>query len=292
MTVMPRPAMRFIQAAIVPFVVTITGIFFFGCSGNDSIESLKQKGEEAFLNQKYPQARTYFRKALAKAPSDRDALYFLGMASRRDFIYDSALTFLKRADLLYPGDREIYTQLLEVALAMQDWDIAISAIGGLIKTGDRPESRYAQLAELWGRNNHPANSYFYIKKALEVEPDNQNHYIQAANLAGIVDSVQAALAYNDSAIARFGSLDQFITSRALIYMSMKEYTKAEELYRNIFVKDSSLPYARLNLANCLGAQESKVKKQEALKLYTSILGKIGPEFKIDSLIIDLKTSLK
>lgn len=268
-------------------LLTLSAVF--GCT--ETVGDLKQKGQDAYISQNYSEARRYLGQALAKNPSDRDALFFMGLAAKKELLYDSALLYLKRADIYYPSDREINLQIYEVARSIEAWDEAINALQILIKTGDRPEQHYATLAEMWARNDYPANAYFYIKEALRVDPDNQQLWLQAANLAGIVDSIPLALRYLDSATVRFGEQDHFTSARALYQMNLGNLSEAERLYRRVYTKDTTSAHARLNLAHVLAAYDNNAKKREALALYRSIRGKFGQEFKVDSLIAALDSSL-
>ena len=115
------------------------------CSGEpSSVEELKAAGQKAFLAEDYKTARDFFLQAIIKAPSDKELLFYTGMAYKRDYLYDSAMFYLKRLDILYPNDRETNEQLYEIAMALKDWDYALAALGGLIRTGDNPEWYYGR----------------------------------------------------------------------------------------------------------------------------------------------------
>ena len=264
-----------------------------GCSGEpESIDELKAAGQKAFLAEDYQEARQYFLKAVAKAPSDKELLYYTGMAYKRDYQYDSALFYLKRLDLLYPNDRETNLRLYEIALALEDWDYALAALGGLIRTGDNIEQYYSTYAELWAKNDHPGNAYYYAKKAIEVDPDRREWYVQTANLALTVEGNRSCLRWIDSAITRFGEEDEFFGAKAYLLARLDDYPAAEEIYRSLLSKDTGSVSARINLANVLDAQEDKIKKQEALELYRSVRDKATPDFRIDSLIRELEAEIK
>ena len=79
-----------------------------GCGGGpNSFDEYKAAGMRAFTDNNYGKAREYLKEALKLNQSDKDVLYFLGMAFKREYYYDSALFYLKRADILYPQDREV-----------------------------------------------------------------------------------------------------------------------------------------------------------------------------------------
>ncbi|HUV29776.1 MAG TPA: hypothetical protein VMY05_01605 [Acidobacteriota bacterium] len=270
----------------------VLAVVLGGCSGPDSVEELQAAGQKAFLQQDYATARDYFLRGVAKEPSNKDLLYYAGMSYKRDFLYDSALFYLKRLDILYPNDRETNRQLYEIALALEDWDYARTALTGLVRTGDRIEDHYADYAELWGKDNHPGNAYYYTKLAIEVEPDNPTYYMQAAVLATTVEPGPAAMAWVDTAIARFGESDPFLGTKALILAKQESYREAERIYRDLATRDTTNVLLQVNLAHTLAAQDDVTKKTEALEIYRSTAGIVSRDLKLDSLIEELEQELK
>jgi len=279
------------------FALLVTVLLVLGCSGgNKSVDELKAEGQKAFIDGNYSRARALFLQGLAKAPSDKDLLYYTGLAFKRDFILDSALFYLKRRELLYPNDRETCRELYELSLQLENWEYALSALSCLVATGDQLEDHYADYAELWAKSNNPLNGYFFVKKAIEVNPDQQNLYMQAANLASILDSNQQALHWIDSALIRFGENGILLSTRAMMLARQEKYAEAEKIYRRVYEKDTSVIPAAINLANVLASQSSRRKQKEALRLYSQARAgaseKLRRDFKLDSLITDLQSRLK
>jgi tetratricopeptide (TPR) repeat protein len=258
-----------------------------------TFEELKNAGQKAFVEERYADARKYLAQAVALKSSDRDALYFLGISYQRDYLYDSALVFLKRADLLHPRDRQINLELYKVCLAMQDWRNATRAISVLASTGDNIENYYAQLVELnFKLENYPV-AYLYLRKLHEKEPEVADHYLKLANMAKLLDSNDVAIAMIDSAIARFGQKDELTLNKGMYLSAKREFASAEALFRILVAKDSaSVPY-RINLAHALASQKEAAKKTEALKLYEALVPVVNDTiFKLDSLIGVLKEELR
>lgn len=263
-----------------------------GCGGEKSPEQLRAKGKELFADEKYAEARDNFGKALKSNPSDRELLYLMGMAYRKDQLYDSALSCLRRVDLLYPNDQEINQNLYDVAMALEDWAVARSALKGMIDLGTAPKHPWKIMADLWRRSDHPANTYSCAKQALIDAPEDIDLWIMTANAASLVDSGGAALAYIDTAIGRFGPKEMLIANQATFLTFVKKYDSAETILRGLLAKDTMSMQYRLNLAHVLSSQASSAKKREALVLYRGIAPQVPPEFKVDSLITALESELK
>ena len=264
-----------------------------GCEKKPStVDEFRQQGIEAFLNNDFKTARDLLTQGLKKASSDRDMLYFLGMAYKRDFMYDSAMFYLRRSALLHQNDREVATALYEVARRLRQWQIAQSALGTLIATGDPETEHLAELADLSKELDHPLNQFFYLRKYLALFPDDSMRYIQAANTAMILDSAAIGMALVDSGIARFGESPKWLATRAVLLGGLGKYDEGVKMLRSLLADDTGSVSLKLNLANMLAVQESKSKRREALKLYREIQPDLAESYPIDSIISVTEQSLK
>ncbi|MDH4157131.1 MAG: hypothetical protein OEW00_07640 [candidate division Zixibacteria bacterium] len=274
-------------------LVAFCVVILTGCGKEpQTFEELKAAGRSAFLDDDYARAREYLTRAVALQSSDRSVLFFLGLSYQRDYIFDSALFYLKRVDILYPDDREVNLELYKVCLAMEDWRNAIRSIGVLVKTGDKAEDYYPQLAELNLKLENLPNAYYFSRETLKLFPDNPNYYLQLANVAAELDSLDISLATIDSALTRFGERDELLLNKGLYLVARNRPGDAERIFRDLAAKDTSfIPY-RINLANALSTQKSTVKKAEALELYRQLQPLVGGEqFRIDSMIGVLEKEL-
>lgn len=272
-------------------ITIFAGVALHGC-GKPTPEEYREQGKKYFAQEKYAQARDSFGKALNANPSDRELLYLMGIAYRKDQMYDSALSALRRVDLLHPQDREIKQNLYDVAMALNDWPVARSALKGLMDVHAAPPHPWKIMADLWRRSDHPGNTYAAAKLALLEDPEDAQMWVLAANSAYLVDSAQASLAYIDTAIAKFGATDLLIANRGTYLSFAKKYDSAEVVFRELIAKDSGSAQYQLSLAHALSAQSSRTKQKEALEYYRKVAPKLGPEFQLDSIIKDLEGKLK
>lgn len=257
----------------------------FGCSGEpQSVEQLVNAGEKAIVAGDYAHARDYLSKAVARQPSDQHILYLLGISYRRDFLYDSAYYYLKRADLLHPGDREVNLELHRVAAVLQEWKSAVQAIHVLIETGDSEEMYIADLADLNLRLDNFSVAYHYYRRLSQIQPDNVQIWQHVVNLAAQLDSLEIALRVVDSALERFGRQDGLLISKALCLAASGDYDRSEAIFRSLVAQDTTSVGARINLAHTLSSQNSQAKKREALQLYLQVQSQADKSLKIDSLI--------
>jgi len=264
-----------------------------GCGGSESVEELRAAGQQALADRQYAAARGYFLRALQIDTADKEALMGVAEAYRLDYRLDSAIYYLKRADLMHPKDRQITEQIRVVAIALGDWKNAISAIEEMVRMGDGWEPWYEQLADLWMRNGEPGRAFYYARRAILRGTENPALYLQTSNWAARYDSLGVAIEILDSATARFGPMDEFVVNKALLLSYSGQHRRAEALLRPVVEGDSlPVPTLQLNLANILAAQPEKAKKQEALRIYQEIRDVLVGGYPVDSLIQAVTNELK
>lgn len=276
-------------------LIVMTALVFFvcGCSSDESVESLRKKGKEAFFNEDYAQARLYIGQALDKAPSDRELMSLMGHAHQRDYNLDSALLYFGRLDVLYPNDRETNKQIYELARALEDWQSAIDALKVLIATGDGLAAHAAEMSYLWQQAGSHYNTWYYAREALKRDSMNGNLYLQGATAAGKMDSISTALDMINKAIDLLGPDTVFLASKGTILALGGRNAEAEKIFRPFAEGDTTRLDFRLSLAQVLAGQDSQAKKREALKLYRSLAERM-PQYRvgIDSAINALEEILE
>jgi len=264
-----------------------------GCGREpETFDELKAAGKKAFVAENYMEARKFLGKAVAMQTSDRDVLFFLGTSYERDYLYDSAQIYLKRADILYPGDRETNLSLYKVCRSIGDSKNTVKAIHVLARTGDNIEQYHTELVNLHLQLGEPSQAGYYLTKLLEKEPDQPNWYLMSANVAAQMDSLDIALARIDEGIEKFGEKDEFVLNRGIYLVAKRNFVTAENTFRKLYDKDTSSVPFRLNLANALASQESRSKKQEAYQLYKTLKPLISDDvFALDSMMTVLADEL-
>jgi Flp pilus assembly protein TadD len=276
----------------VTYLLLLIGATLGGC-GADSFEDLKASGQGALEKRQFAEARGYFRQALALDNKDRDLLLLSAQACREDFLYDSAMYFLKRADLMHPGDLEIKGRIKGLAIALGDWQNAIDAIEAMARAGDTSEHYHEELTDLRMRNGQPGRAFWHARRAVASGSENPSLFLQTATWAANYDSLQVAIEILDSAISKFGPQDQFVVNKAMLLAYDGQYRKAEGMLRPIIAQtDPPNPSLVLNLANILAGQPERSKKEEAISLYEEIRPVLAGAYPIDSLIQQVRRDLE
>lgn len=265
------------------FVLTVT--MMISCAGEpETFEELVKAGGRSFVDGDYFKARGYLSGALKQKPSDRQVLYLLGLTYSRELMYDSAAFYLGRADILYPGDREINTALYEATINCEDFKAARNALRTLIATGDPIDNHLETLAKLSLEIEDISFAHHYYLQLLEREPDNPNRYVQVGNTAADLGSLSVAIEIVDSAIEKFGPNESFLANKGTYLAAQRKYSEAEPIFRSLLADDTAVVAYQLNLASVLAAQDKRAKRQEALKLFREVRATLGAHRLVDSTI--------
>ena len=265
------------------FVLTVT--MMISCAGEpETFDELVKAGERSFVDGDYFKARGYLSGALKQKPSDRQVLYLLGLTYSRELMYDSAAFYLGRADILYPGDREINTALYEATINCEDFKAARNALRTLIATGDPIDNHLETLAKLSLEIEDISFAHHYYLQLLEREPDNPNRYVQVGNTAADLGSLSVAIEIVDSAIEKFGPNESFLANKGTYLAAQRKYSEAEQIFRSLLADDTAAVAYQLNLASVLAEQDKRAKRQEALKLFREVRATLGANRLVDSTI--------
>ncbi|MCK4461104.1 MAG: hypothetical protein KAW46_04835 [candidate division Zixibacteria bacterium] len=273
------------------FVLTMA--MMISCAGEpETFEELAKAGERSFIGGDYFKARGYLSGALELKPSDRQALYLLGLTYSRELMYDSAAFYLGRADILYPNDHEINIALYEAALNGGDFKAAREALRVLVVTGDPMGNHLEALAELSIQIEDISFAHYYYRQLLEREPDNPDRYVQVGNTAADLGSLSVAIEIVDSAIEKFGPNESFLANKGTYLAAQRKYPQAEQIFRSLLADDTTSAAHQLNLASVLAAQDTRAKRQEALKLFREVRATLGAHRLVDSTIQVLEAEFR
>ena len=275
-------------------ILFILGLIAFGCSSqNKDPEYYLKSGQESFLAGKYRDATNIFLDGLKLSPSNHELLYYTGLSYQKEYMYDSALFYLKKVDLLFPREKEINLAIYQVAPKVEDWENSIKAIKVLIKSGDNEEKYWKDLVQFYGYREMYVNSMHYLRKVIANEPENIEPYLQMCNFSAFAESLEVAQAYNDTAVDKFGYLNELKSNQGTILAFKGEFKKAEKIFRELFNLDTTNIYFKTNLASSLSEQNILSKKEEALKLFEEVkLQSSANSTQLDSIINNLKEEIQ
>ena len=256
-----------------------------------TLDELRQAGKEAYAGNQFLEARTYLDKALHIKASDKESLYFLGQTYQKLNQHESAVYFLKRADILHPNDREINLALYTSTIIIQDYGNAVKAINVLIATGDNPDMYAPELADYNLRDGNIIMSFYYLKKMYDEGTDAQSIYQSLGNVAVQIDSVDFAIKIMKEAIDKFGPLEKFRKDLAIYISITGDFKQAEKILTELLANNPTSQDLRYTLARTKAMYNIKEKNQESLQIYQKLRVENADYPELDSLIIDLVQKL-
>ncbi len=269
-------------------ILLILCLLCISCSQEpQSLDDLRSAGKKAFIKADYAAAQKYFGQALLIKSSDKEVLYFLGQTFQKQMQNDSALFYLKRADILHTNDRELNLAIYTSAKIVKDYQNALKAIMVLINTGDAPEKYYYELADYNLRTGSVAVSFYYLKLIWNEGTENPAIYSNLGNVAAQIDSLDFAIKIMEEAIDKFGEEETFMVDLAIYKATVGKLTESENMLRSLLAKSPSSKIAKFALGNILVIFDSNEKNEEALKIYEELRVEFGNVLSLDSLIIDL-----
>jgi len=280
--------MKAIENLLLCFALAIVGC---GKEPVETFDSIMAEGKKAFVDQDYATARGYFLKAYEVKPSDKDVLYFLGISYARDMVYDSAFSFLRRAEILHSGDREVNLELYPLAVALEEWTQAIISVRVLIATGDPPSKYFRDMAELHAAKGQYGGAYRYMRQELEQKPDDTEIYLKLSELARLADTAILGVAILDTALEKFGRIAPLLAARASALADAGLYLQAEIDFRDLLGEGYDNSQVKLGLASALMPQNSREKRMEAYRIMTSLRDSMAANADFDSVLKALEDSL-
>ncbi len=282
---------RSISYCLAALVILI--LLFGGCGKSDGdFESIRKDGLDAYTTGNYNKAINLFKQAFLISPSNRDILYDIARTFKKISLFDSSISYYKRARILYPNDREINKELLELCVSTRDSKAALQVIASLISTGDNERMYWPLLAEYNYKEKNLISAVHYYQLLINEYPDNKTNYLYLSGTLSELGQFEESNKALIAALKLFGPSMEFYSNMAINHIKLKNPVKAEEYMRlSLELNPNSIPLW-VNLANLIADMDDKAKKKEALQIYKQFREELPPGFKVDSLIGVLENQLK
>jgi len=277
------------KVAIILGVLIVLSVL--GCGSRKDISVLKQEGRAALDQDKSETAINIFREAYGIAPSDRDVIVGLAEAYKKALLVDSAYFYYRKAKVLYQDDREVNRQLIQIAPAFKDYDVAFKAIASMINTGDNEKLYWPQLAELYYMDKQYHKAAGYFQQLIADDSSNAYYYLSLAGVLSIGQKPDESNKVLLKAMERFGPRPEFCTNIAVNYANQSDFKNAEKYFRQSLSLNSDNIPTWINLANVLTAMNNRDKKLEALEIYKAYKDQTPAFYNLDSVIAGLQTEL-
>ncbi len=253
------PVLCFVTIGIAQAQTTKTAVQFY----NDGI---KLQDDE-----KYTEALAAFKKAIAKNPNYKEALYSAGWTCNELKKYTEALTFLQKAKSLWPNEAKVY---LEQGYALENLsrkDEAIESYNKCLSIKSDYALAYKYLGIVYYDDYNYKKCLENLEAYLEYEPDSEDSdvYYRKAVSENELDKFEDALVSINKAISLKPNNVKMINEQGYTHYLLKNTDEAMASYN----KSVSLDPKSLTALNGVADVYRKLKKDaaEAIKQYAKAL---------------------
>jgi tetratricopeptide (TPR) repeat protein len=184
-------------------------------------------GAEAYNQEDYDNALTYFEKSSLLKPSDTTGYYYAGIAAQQGEMYDEALeNYYKLIDLDYHNE-DIYSSVIYLERSHNnDNEKALEVIGMAREHFPENETLMKEEINLLILTEQTDEAKSRLESAIQAEPDNANLYYNLAYISEQTGDDEAAVVNYEKAIAADPNYFD-----ATFNLAVNHYNKAAEILK-------------------------------------------------------------
>lgn len=161
-----------------------------------SVDSLLNFGWQALRTQKWQEAIQIAKTLAHKFPNHAEGCFFNGQVFAQQKQFVLAIEFLQKACSLSPAIHQWQIALLNLLLATSQKDNALSVLEKLSGNLGLSAKEYNQLGLYYSQLNKPELAVTQYKRAIQLEPKNNEHHYSLATVlrhCGKLNQAQASL---------------------------------------------------------------------------------------------------
>jgi predicted TPR repeat methyltransferase len=197
-------------------------------------------------------AETLYRRILAVAPDQPDALNFLGIISMHFGRVDEAIDFIGRSIAADPSQGERYSNLGNVLLAAERIDEAVDAYERAILLSPSHAAAYNNLGIIYRAQRRYDQAERAYARAIELDPAHVEAYTNFGNLFAARGDIPAAIKHHAKALTLRPHDPDSKTHIAFAYAMIGDIEGAARIYREWLEQEPNHPGVRHLLAACSG----------------------------------------
>lgn len=220
-------------------------------------------GQEQVLNHKYKTARNYYKRALISAPAEPNALFGYGQTSYYLNDIDEAKTAFKKMIALNPNEAIAYQYLGKLEAEDENYKNALEYINKAIQIEDDNYEFYMDLGQYLRYRGKFADAEKAWTKAISINPD---YFLAYTYRAGLYDEQNKFdLALNDYRKVIETNPDYYFAYEALGIMAW--YAKSYDEARAAFEKAYGYNKKNISYPLMIAACYIKAGKLQKAKLF-------------------------
>lgn len=222
-------------------------------------------------SEKYTDALVSFKKAIAKNPNYKEAIYSAGWTCNELKKYTEAITYLEKAKALWPTESKIYLELGYANDKLANKTVAIANYNKCISLKDDYALAYKYLGIIYYDDEDYKKALENLESFIKYEPDTKDDdvYYRKAVSENDQDKTDDALISINKANELNPNNVKFLNELGYTYYALKKADEALNYYDQALAIDAKSQIA----LNGRGNVYRKLKKDpaEAIKLYAKTL---------------------
>lgn len=168
---------------------------------------------------------------LGAAPIDPPSQFALGVALLRHGLAERSIPYLEAVRLLYPDSYDIGFDLALGYLGTKQFPKAIQEAKDLIARGHDTSELNNLLGEAYEADNQVQNAVDALRRAIALDPADENNYLDFASLCMNQRSLQAGLTVIQVGLESHPKSDRLIFMRGVLHATQDEFEMAEKDFR-------------------------------------------------------------
>lgn len=197
-------------------------------------------------------AETLYRRILAVAPEQPDALHFLGLLNFQRGRPDEAVALIGRAIEAQPGYPDFHSNLGNVYTALGRVEEAADSYARALALDPQRADFHNNLGVLCRATGMVAEAEAEFRRATELDPAHFRAYNNLGMLYAAQDNIEAAVEHYCRSITLMPSHPDGHKLLGLAYYSIGQVREAAEVFRQWLKETPDDPVARHMLAACSG----------------------------------------
>jgi len=224
-------------------------------------------GKHYYKRQDYNEALNQFVEAKKYNPNDSEIPYYAGLLRLvvpRDAVRDAA-PFFEQAYKLNPQNYDALVEWMKLRVLNYEKNFAIKFVNNLIAAEPDNANYHWVLGEIYATNGEHRRAILAHHKALDI--DNRNSKVRmslAASQQAIGESERAIAEYRTASIIDRRNSNGYFKAADLLFQ-LKNFTRAEEMLRDLIAVSPNYPGAQRYLSRIFAARKQRDLAIEAMQ---------------------------
>lgn len=186
---------------------------------------------ESYLKTDKKQDALVILDRLAPEQVDPQSQFALALALEQLGLPERAIPYLEAVSHRYPDTYEIGFDLVLGAIAVKDYTRAIQVGSDLIARGHETSELNNILAEAYADNNQIQQAVDALRRAIALDPTDEENYLDFASLCMNQRSLQAGMTVVEVGLKSHPKSDRLIFMRGVLYAMQDEFDLAEKDFK-------------------------------------------------------------